>query len=88
VSSTSLRAFDRREPLMRDGSTTTLDTRAGGAETSETTMSRSALLGIRAFTALSASAQPAVELDLARLDCGSGVNDLRRFSDTLRVQPD
>ena len=36
-----------------------------------------------AFTASAASAQPAVELTLARLDCGTGVNDQRRFSDTF-----
>jgi N-acyl homoserine lactone hydrolase len=31
----------------------------------------------------SASAQPAAEVTLARLDCGNGFNDQRRFSDTF-----
>ena len=35
------------------------------------------------FTALTTSAQPAAELTLARLDCGTGFNDQRRFSDTF-----
>jgi N-acyl homoserine lactone hydrolase len=43
-----------------------------------------ALCGAGLFTALAASAQPAaVELTLARLDCGTGFNDQRRFSDTF-----
>ena len=42
-----------------------------------------ALLAISAFTGMTASAQPAAELALARLDCGSGFNDQRRFSDTF-----
>jgi len=43
-----------------------------------------AVLGAGMFTALAASAQPAaVELTLARLDCGTGFNDQRRFSDTF-----
>jgi len=43
-----------------------------------------ALIGVGAFAALAVSAQPAaVELTLARLDCGSGFNDQRRFSDTF-----
>ena len=42
------------------------------------------LLGASAFTALAAFAQPAtVEITLARLDCGTGFNDQRRFSDTF-----
>ena len=36
-----------------------------------------------AFTALGASAQPAPEVTLTRLDCGNGFNDQRRFSDTF-----
>ena len=36
-----------------------------------------------AFTALASSAQPAAEVTLARLDCGTGFNDQRRFSDTF-----
>jgi len=43
----------------------------------------SALVIAGMFTALTASAQPAAELTLARLDCGTGVNDQRRFSDTF-----
>ena len=42
-----------------------------------------ALAAAGAFTALASSAQPAVEVTLARLDCGSGFNDQRRFSDTF-----
>ena len=42
-----------------------------------------ALLAISAFSGMTASAQPAAELALARLDCGSGFNDQRRFSDTF-----
>src|ERR1700712_1413866 len=42
-----------------------------------------AALGMGVFIALTASAQAAVELTLVRLDCGSGVNDQRRFSDTF-----
>ena len=41
------------------------------------------LLAAAAFTALGAFAQPAAEVTLTRLDCGTGVNDLRRFSDTF-----
>jgi glyoxylase-like metal-dependent hydrolase (beta-lactamase superfamily II) len=40
------------------------------------------LLAIGVFTALPAAAQPAPEVTLARLDCGTGFNDQRRFSDT------
>jgi N-acyl homoserine lactone hydrolase len=36
-----------------------------------------------AFAALSASAQPAPEVTLTRLDCGNGFNDQRRFSDSF-----
>ncbi len=36
-----------------------------------------------AFAALSASAQPAAEVTLTRLDCGNGFNDQRRFSDSF-----
>ena len=36
-----------------------------------------------AFGALSASAQPAPEVTLTRLDCGNGFNDQRRFSDAF-----
>lgn len=42
-----------------------------------------ALVIASAFTALSASAQPAAEVTLTRLDCGNGFNDQRRFSDTF-----
>jgi N-acyl homoserine lactone hydrolase len=35
------------------------------------------------FTALGATAQPAPEVTLARMDCGTGVNDQRRFTDTF-----
>src|SRR6185295_9084882 len=43
-----------------------------------------ALLAASALTTLAASAQqPAVEVTLARLDCGTGFNDQRRFSDTF-----
>jgi N-acyl homoserine lactone hydrolase len=42
-----------------------------------------ALVGVSAFAVLTASAQPSVELTLTRLDCGTGVNDQRRFSDTF-----
>ena len=42
------------------------------------------LLGASALTALAAFAQPAtVEITLARLDCGTGFNDQRRFSDSF-----
>jgi N-acyl homoserine lactone hydrolase len=42
------------------------------------------LAAASAVVALAASAQPAaVDLTLARLDCGTGVNDQRRFSDTF-----
>lgn len=37
-----------------------------------------------ALAALSASAQPAPDVTLARLDCGNGFNDQRRFSDTFQ----
>jgi N-acyl homoserine lactone hydrolase len=36
-----------------------------------------------AVTAIPASAQPAAEVTLTRLDCGNGFNDQRRFSDTF-----
>jgi N-acyl homoserine lactone hydrolase len=36
-----------------------------------------------AFGAVSASAQPAPEVTLTRLDCGNGFNDQRRFSDSF-----
>ena len=36
-----------------------------------------------AFASAPASAQPAPEVKLARLDCGNGFNDQRRFSDTF-----
>jgi N-acyl homoserine lactone hydrolase len=36
-----------------------------------------------ALAALSASAQPASEVTLTRLDCGNGFNDQRRFSDSF-----
>jgi N-acyl homoserine lactone hydrolase len=42
-----------------------------------------ALVTASVFAVLTASAQPAAELTLARLDCGTGVNDQRRFSDTF-----
>ena len=43
-----------------------------------------ALLGAGALTALAVFAQPAaVEMTLTRLDCGTGFNDQRRFSDTF-----
>ncbi len=42
-----------------------------------------ALLLAAAFSGLSASAQPAAEVTLTRLDCGNGFNDQRRFSDTF-----
>ncbi|WP_427913376.1 N-acyl homoserine lactonase family protein [Ramlibacter sp. MMS24-I3-19] len=42
-----------------------------------------ALVIASAFTALPASAQPAAEVTLTRLDCGNGFNDQRRFSDTF-----
>jgi N-acyl homoserine lactone hydrolase len=42
-----------------------------------------ALVTAGVLTALTASAQPAAEVTLARLDCGTGVNDQRRFSDTF-----
>jgi N-acyl homoserine lactone hydrolase len=42
-----------------------------------------ALVAASAFAALAASAQPAPEVTLTRLDCGSGTNDQRRFSDTF-----
>ena len=42
-----------------------------------------ALVAASAFTALCASAQPAAEVTLTRLDCGTGFNDQRRFSDTF-----
>ncbi len=41
------------------------------------------LAGAAAFAALAASAQPAPEVTLTRLDCGNGFNDQRRFSDTF-----
>ena len=43
----------------------------------------SLLAAAGAFAALAASAQPAAEVSLARLDCGTGMNDQRRFSDTF-----
>ena len=42
-----------------------------------------ALILASAFTGLQASAQPAPEVTLTRLDCGNGFNDQRRFSDTF-----
>jgi glyoxylase-like metal-dependent hydrolase (beta-lactamase superfamily II) len=42
-----------------------------------------AVLVASTFTVLTASAQTTAELTLARLDCGSGFNDQRRFSDTF-----
>ncbi|HEY1228098.1 MAG TPA: MBL fold metallo-hydrolase, partial [Ramlibacter sp.] len=42
-----------------------------------------ALVIASAFTALPASAQPAADVTLTRLDCGNGFNDQRRFSDTF-----
>src|SRR5689334_18374454 len=41
------------------------------------------LLAAGVFATLNAIAQPAPEVTLARLDCGSGFNDQRRFSDTF-----
>jgi len=41
------------------------------------------LLAASGCLGLTVSAQPAAELTLARLDCGSGFNDQRRFSDTF-----
>ena len=41
-----------------------------------------AALAAAVLAALPAFAQPAPEVTLARLDCGSGFNDQRRFSDT------
>jgi N-acyl homoserine lactone hydrolase len=37
-----------------------------------------------AFHALAATAQPAPEVTLTRLDCGNGFNDQRRFSDSFQ----
>jgi len=42
-----------------------------------------ALVAVTSFAALAASAQPAPEVTLTRLDCGNGFNDQRRFSDTF-----
>ena len=42
-----------------------------------------ALFVAASFTAFGAVAQPAPEVTLTRLDCGTGVNDQRRFSDTF-----
>lgn len=42
-----------------------------------------AVAAASAFAALPAPAQPAPEVTLTRLDCGSGFNDQRRFSDTF-----
>ena len=42
-----------------------------------------ALFAAVSFTAFCASAQPAPEVSLTRLDCGTGFNDQRRFSDTF-----
>ncbi|MBC5765820.1 N-acyl homoserine lactonase family protein [Ramlibacter albus] len=43
-----------------------------------------ALLAAASFTVLAASAQqPAAEVSIARLDCGTGNNDQRRFTDTF-----
>ena len=39
--------------------------------------------GISVFTGPIASAQPTPEVTLTRLDCGTGFNDQRRFSDTF-----
>src|SRR5690349_24620327 len=41
------------------------------------------LAAAASFTALPASAQPAADVTLTRLDCGNGFNDQRRFSDTF-----
>lgn len=41
------------------------------------------LLALFVYTTLTAAAQPAPEVTLARLDCGTGYNDQRRFSDTF-----
>jgi N-acyl homoserine lactone hydrolase len=41
------------------------------------------LIAVGTCTALPSLAQPASEVTLARLDCGSGFNDQRRFSDTF-----
>ena len=43
----------------------------------------SLLAGVSALASLAAPAQPAPDLSMARLDCGSGMNDQRRFSDTF-----
>jgi N-acyl homoserine lactone hydrolase len=42
-----------------------------------------ALVIASAFSAFPASAQPAAEVTLTRLECGNGFNDQRRFSDTF-----
>jgi len=42
-----------------------------------------ALIVASAFAGLHAAAQPAPEVTLTRLDCGTGFNDQRRFSDTF-----
>jgi glyoxylase-like metal-dependent hydrolase (beta-lactamase superfamily II) len=42
-----------------------------------------ALLAASALCGQSATAQPAPEVTLTRLDCGNGFNDQRRFSDTF-----
>jgi glyoxylase-like metal-dependent hydrolase (beta-lactamase superfamily II) len=39
--------------------------------------------GAAAIASIASAQQPAVEVTLARLDCGTGVNDQRRFSDTF-----
>jgi glyoxylase-like metal-dependent hydrolase (beta-lactamase superfamily II) len=50
----------------------------------KTTMVRAlAVAAAAVFAALAASAQPAPEVTLTRLDCGNGFNDQRRFSDTF-----
>ena len=42
-----------------------------------------AFAAVSALTTLSTFAQPAAEVTLTRLDCGTGFNDQRRFSDTF-----
>ncbi|MBV9891309.1 MAG: N-acyl homoserine lactonase family protein [Rhizobacter sp.] len=41
-----------------------------------------AIAALGVLTTMTAHPQPAAEVTLARLDCGSGFNDQRRFSDT------
>ena len=44
---------------------------------------RPILHGLLTLTALTTLAQPTPDLTLTRLDCGTGFNDQRRFSDTF-----